>query len=372
MLMERFRAPAGRLLSIDHRLETVSLVYRRNLDSCPVEEGRREIQVQCDRIAHLSLLTLGNPRIADNQGNPDRLFVVRPLPGKTAIAHVKPVIRGIDNNGIIGQSHFLKRIYESPDRSIDPADHAVVGTNICLILFVCVPTPEVALTIDGSLEKVRLGFKDFRRVEARRRNHYVLIHSVYRTRPGKMPNPRSPIAVLGVTGIEPEIQGKGLPLRLVLNELDATVDNQFSFVTERTVRHLFVERIAADGFELIEVVLLHKALRHLGVPFAVVSGPIAVGTQDIRIEISDRLGRRLLGIVGSAEAAPCQPGKDSRPADPANRMTDKRFSKPCPPGSEGIDIWSLYYLIAIAAKSARGLIVSKKENDVGRSLGPEA
>ena len=51
-----------------------------------------------------------------------------------------------------------------------------------------------------------------------------------------------------------------------------------------------VERIASDGFELIEVIGLFEVLGHLGVPFAEVTGAVALVAEDIGIEAGDCFG----------------------------------------------------------------------------------
>ena len=64
-----------------------------------------------------------------------------------------------------------------------------------------------------------------------RKGHLIfLIHPVHRKRPGKMSDSRPPVAVLSVTGIEPHVHRKGLILRLILQELNAPVDDQLSLM----------------------------------------------------------------------------------------------------------------------------------------------
>ena len=59
-----------------------------------------------------------------------------------------------------------------------------------------------------------------------------------------MANSRTSIAVLGMAGVKPHVQGKGLVLGLALEKFNPPVHDQVSLVTERAVRLFLVERIA--------------------------------------------------------------------------------------------------------------------------------
>ncbi len=61
-----------------------------------------------------------------------------------------------------------------------------------------------------------------------------------------MANPRPPIAVFSMTGVEPHIYGKRLSFRLLLDEFNPLINDHFSFMPQGTVRLSFVKRITAD------------------------------------------------------------------------------------------------------------------------------
>jgi hypothetical protein len=45
------------------------------------------------------------------------------------------------------------------------------------------------------------------------------------------------VAVLGVAGVEPEVEREGLVLRLLLHELDAAIHDEVGLVAQGAVRH---------------------------------------------------------------------------------------------------------------------------------------
>ena len=103
---------------------------------------------------------------------------------------------------------------EPPHRAVDPADHAVVRPHVRLVLRLGVPTPEVARSIDGRLQEVGKCIEDRGIPQSRRSNLDVLVHAVDRPGPRKMADAWPTITVLGVTGVEPHVQGEGLTLRV--------------------------------------------------------------------------------------------------------------------------------------------------------------
>ncbi len=218
---------------------------------------------------------------------------------------------------------FFERLHETTDRTVDPADHAVIGAHVGLIFFVGVPSPEITLAVDRRLQKIGLGIKDRRIIQSRRSDLDILVHSIDRSRPREMPDARAAIAVLGVAGVEPHVQGERLVFRLRLHELNPAIDDQFRFVPQAAIGLLLVVRISPDRLELVKVIFSAIALRHLGVPLAKVSGAVTVLAQDVGVQRLDGIGPCLIGIARRAVAAAGQSGEDRRAADPADRMADK-------------------------------------------------
>ena len=180
-----------------------------------------------------------------------------------------------------------------------------------------------------------------------------------------MPDGRPSIAILGVTGVEPQVQGKGLVFGLIADELNATVDDQFRFVAQTAVGLFLVEGIATNRLKLIEVVLPAISLGHLGVPLAGEPGPVARLAQDSRVEMLDRIGGGKIVLPGSTEASAGEPRQDGGPADPANGLTDERVGKARAVLGQTVDIGRLGKRMPIATERARGLVVGKEEDDIG-------
>ena len=246
-----------------------------------------------------------------------------PLAGKPAVAHVETVVRGVDDDRIVRQAFFLENLEEAADGVVDAGGHAEVGPHVDAILAIRIPAPEETLAVDGGLEKIGLAFENLRIVQAGGRDLVLLVHPVCRKGPREMADTRPAVAVLGMAGVEPHVQGKGLVLGLALEKFDPPVHDQIGLVTERTVRLFLVKGIASDRVVDLEVIAGLEALGHLGVPLAGKPGPVTGLAQDTRVEMLDRLGGRQVVLPGSAETPAGEPRKDGGPADPANRLTDE-------------------------------------------------
>ena len=89
-----------------------------------------------------------------------------------------------------------------------------------LVWYFCarVPAPEITFAIDGRLQEVGQRIEDRRIIQSRRRDHDIFVHPVDRSRPRKMTDPRSTIAVFGVTRVEPQVQRERFVFGLRLDE----------------------------------------------------------------------------------------------------------------------------------------------------------
>ena len=148
---------------------------------------------------------------------------------------MKPVIRRVNDDGILGQTLFLQSFHETPDGPVDSTDHAKISPHVDLVLVVGIPSPEESFPIDGVFQKKRLIGKDFRVIQTRGNHNLFLVHSVDCEGPGKMTDSGPSVAVLGVTCVEPHVYGKGLILGLVLQKFDSAVDDQFGLVAQTAV-----------------------------------------------------------------------------------------------------------------------------------------
>ncbi len=138
-----------------------------------------------------------------------------------------------------------------------------------------------------------------------------------------MPDGRPSIAILGVTGVEPQVQGKGLVFGLIADELNATVDDQFRFVAQTAVGLFLVEGIATNRLKFIEVFFPAISLGHLGVPLAEKAGAIAVLAQEVGVEFADGVGSSEIRLIRGSVASPGQAGEDGRPTHPTDRVADE-------------------------------------------------
>ena len=151
VLMERFRPPVGRFLGGNDRSQAVALIAIWNLDVSPVKKRCGQVQIQSDRVAHFAFLIGRNARVGHDQRHTQRLFEVRPLPGEASVAHVVTVVRRVHDDCVFSQAGFFQSGHEATDRSVNSADHTIVGSDVRLIFLVRVPSPEESFAVDGRL-----------------------------------------------------------------------------------------------------------------------------------------------------------------------------------------------------------------------------
>ena len=87
---------------------------------------------------------------------------------------------------------------------------------------------------------------------------------------------RPAVAVLRMTRVEPQIQSKGLVLGLLTNEVDSSVDYQFGFMPQGSIRKLFVKGVATNCLEDIKVFFGGVALGHFRMPLTKVASPVSL------------------------------------------------------------------------------------------------
>ena len=359
-----FRPPPFRLTAFHHRLETVALVSFRNLHAGPIQKGRRKIQVQRRGIRHLSTLFGRHPRITNDQRYPQGILVVRPFAGKATVPHEESVVRRVDDDGVLREAGLFQSLEKPADGVVNAADHAQVGAHVGAIFFIGIPTPEKTLARDGCLQKIRLTIENLRIIQARRCDVIALIQSIHRARPWEMPDARAPVAVLGVTGIKPHVHRERLPLRLVLDELYAVIDDHLGLMPQRTVRLGFVKRIAAHRLIHVKMISRLESARHLGVPFTEESGAIAIGSQEIRIQLPHRLRRGTVRVGRRTKGSSHQPTENRSAAHPTNRLANMRVGKSRALLGQSIQMRRLRQWMPIASERAGGLVIGKKENNV--------
>ena len=169
-----------------------------------------------------------------------------PLAGKAAVAQVVAIVGGVNDDGVVGKALLFELRHEASNDVIDAADHAEVGAHVRLVLLRRVPAPEEALPIDRLFQELGLRFIDRRIVERGQRHFLVLIHSVGDLGPGEVTDPRPLVAVLGMRGVEADLQAERLILRLPFQELDSPVAEDLSLVPLTAVRLLLEIGLASD------------------------------------------------------------------------------------------------------------------------------
>ena len=175
----------------------------------------------------------------------------------------------------------------------------------------------------------------------------------------------SAVAVLRMARVEPHVECKGLVPGLVLDELDASIDDEIGFVSQRSVWLLLVERIAPDGLELIEVIFPPKSARHLRVPLAEVTRAISRSAQEIGIETLHGLRTSEVAGAGRPITSAGQTGQDGRATDPANGMAHERVGKTCALIRQSINVRRLHEGMSVARERVGRLIIGKEEDDIG-------
>ena len=82
----------------------------------------------------------------------------------------------------------------------------------------------------------------------------------------------------------------------------------------------------------------------------------------------DRIGGGEVVLPRGSETPAGQPGQDGRPANPADGLTDEGIGEARAALGQTVDIGGLGKRMPIATERARGLVVSKEEDDI-RLLG---
>ena len=100
--------------------------------------------------------------------------------------------------------------------------------------------------IDRLLQEFRLCFVDGRIVEPGKRHFLIVVHSVRHLWPGVVTDARSLVAVLGVRGVEADLQAERSILRLLFQKLDSPVAEDLRFVALTAVVLLLEIGIAAQ------------------------------------------------------------------------------------------------------------------------------
>ena len=240
---------------------------------------------------------------------------MRPLTRKPAVTQVVPIVRSVNDDGVVRQTLFIKNLDKTADGVVDTTDHTEVGPHVDTVLTVGVPAPEETFPVNGGLEKVGLTFENLGVVQTRRRDLILLVHPGCRKGPGEMPDTRTTVAILGMAGVKPHIEGKGLVLGLTLEEFDPSIHDQVGLMTERTIGLFLVKWVAPDLVVDLEVIARLETLGHLGVPFAGKPGPVAGLAQDARVKMLDRIGGGEVVLPRGSETPAGQPGQDGRPAN---------------------------------------------------------
>ena len=91
-----------------------------------------------------------------------------------------------------------------------------------------------------------------------------------------MANARTAISIFGMARVEPHVQGKRLALRLVLDEFNAPIGDQFRFMTQAAIGLWLIKGIASDRLNFVEMVFAPIAFRHFGVPFTKVASAVSL------------------------------------------------------------------------------------------------
>ena len=76
VFVEGFGTPIFGSFPVNDGLEAASVVAIRGLKSGPVEEGGGEVDIESGRVADLSVLSLGNARVGDDEGDLDGFLEV--------------------------------------------------------------------------------------------------------------------------------------------------------------------------------------------------------------------------------------------------------------------------------------------------------
>ena len=361
---EEVGAPVAHFVATNERGEAATGVRVRGGEPGQFDEGGADIAVQRHFRENAPLFGFGQARIVNHERHAEGLIIVGPLAGEAAITKVVTVVRGVNDDGVIGEALFFELFDEAANNMVDAADHAKVGPHVGLIFFRRVPAPEEALTIDGFLEEVGLRFVDRRIVERRQGHFLVLIHPVGDLGPGEVTDAGALVTVFGVGGVEADLEAEGLVPGLLLDEVNAPVAENLGLMTRAAVLHFLEEGAAKKLLSHIP----HQGGRFIGdvdVFLAEVAGAVAGILQhgeegsfaEFRIE-RPRLGAvEVTPLVGA--------GEEAGAADPASGGGDKGILKADPFPGEAVDVRCLDDGVARATEGVVALVVCVEKQNIG-------
>ena len=115
----------------EERIEAAALKLARDLDPGIVQKGRREVDVGDDTVVDGT--GLDGPGIADDEGHAQRFFVHEALIVPAVIAKKEALVRGIDDDGVVGEALFVEIVQDATDIIVDAGNAAQIVLYIALI-----------------------------------------------------------------------------------------------------------------------------------------------------------------------------------------------------------------------------------------------
>ena len=96
----------------------------------------------------------------NDQWHAQGIIIVGPFACESPIALVVTVVSHEDDDGFLFATSLFELFEHAPHDAIESGDHSVIGSDVDLVLFRCIPTPKPSVAIHGLAEEFGLAFKD--------------------------------------------------------------------------------------------------------------------------------------------------------------------------------------------------------------------
>ena len=141
--------------ALQERDEAAALHLLWPVDAREFEQCRRNVDVERHAVVDLAATILRGTRIEDDERHANRVLVDVPLVRETALAEEVAIIRGKDDDRVIGQSVPFECRADAAHDEINARDHAVIARDHFLILLRLIEAPVEADAALGLAKECR-------------------------------------------------------------------------------------------------------------------------------------------------------------------------------------------------------------------------
>ena len=292
---------------------------------------------------------------------------MRPLAGEATLALVVTVVAGEYDDGVVGQTCFLKIFDDTVDDAVDASNHAVIGAEVGGVFFRCVPAPEKSDSVHRLFHELRVVFKNLRVGQSRLLDRDVLVKSIDRLGPREVSDAGALVAVLGVGGVKTDREAERATALVLVDELDRPVACQLALVPERAVG-LFLEiRAAADRLKGVEH-RLTILLVHVHTKLSDEAGLVTCLSQQYRIAELSKLAVNRSCTEGKLVRPLVQTGQDRGSTGRTDGGGHEHIAEPYALLGQAIQGWRFQKRMAGTAQAVPAVVVGQEEKNIGPNI----